>query len=1115
MLPRRAACASTGSARRSAATQPALEAELAALDAERSTRSATRSRPRASSSSCAAIRRAPRRASTRSPTARSSRRSCSSRETPRPGTALTHRRRGRLQRAGAGRGAGRPARARGARQSRSSTRGSRRWSATRRPSAAAPSSSTRTTRCSSRATTSGSTPLGLSNLDALYLCASAAPGRPVRPRAAARARAPRAARPRASRPRRACGSHYERAAAALLPTELSLGEFLELNAAFRAARSSARARSTRRDFVTRRRPRRLRGRRRRAASRADRAVASLTAGARRADAAEVAAADAAGRTLRERLVDLVFLGIPEAVPLLRARRRTSERSRLLGQARTIEAGGDPPARAVAGARGRASTLQARRPTQRVRHEQERLEAVFGRGFRALPLVRPANAARSSERRSPARTRCSAATRSQALSWLQGVSRVRPGASRLSGALCYAAALAPHRRARAQGRPAAVRRRRALGRAACRRRPATRPASSRSSRTSRRAFKPAQPLAGLVLDEWVETVPAAEVTTGVSFNYDAPGARPPQAVLLAVAPPGAERWDVETLEQILLETLELAQLRAVDPQALGGDALLQRALPALYVSGNVAGEALSTDFARAVSCTCRRSRSGRGSSPSRGSTTSTRACRRGRTTRSGCSRASGRPASSRARTRARRCRRACGWSARRSRASAPARRERIGAVPHRRPARDARRARARAARRRPAPRPARGGRGRALLPAAARALRRLRPGPPGVSSRAEDSAARPPRRRRRSRRRRYLAVMARPRAGRLPRLPEARADASTGRRRSEAAGQAAILPRPTRRRRSRPRVAFLDWFDARYGLAPAARRRAVGDADVGLRAARVLVRRLGAGPPTARSLSPRPSIPAARSSGTRSTSTRPRHSAPGPADPQPESVVRTVIPAPVRYSGMAADRWWEFEDGRVNLNRIEGDPDELMRLLLVEFALAYSNDWFVMPGRRRAGRALPPAVARGHRRLRRAHPRAALHGLGACRTPSGGCSRSARPRLARRAERSPGSALPAAGARGERPRRPGRGGDLPPRRAVEPRLGGRAARAEHRRRAPSTAPSCYEQPRTPTRCRCRRRSATGDARYRLATDRARLLDPVPAAAHRPGEAGHPPAARPPR
>jgi hypothetical protein len=56
--------------------------------------------------------------------------------------------------------------------------------------------------------------------------------------------------------------------------------------------------------------------------------------------------------------------------------------------------------------------------------------------------------------------------------------------------------------------------------------------------------------------------------------------------------------VESLEQTLLETLELARLRALDPQALGEDILLQRVLPALYISTNVAGETLSTDFRRA-------------------------------------------------------------------------------------------------------------------------------------------------------------------------------------------------------------------------------------------------------------------------------------------------------------------------------------------------------------------------------------------------------------------------------------------------------------------------------------------------------------------------------------
>ena len=104
-----------------------------------------------------------------------------------------------------------------------------------------------------------------------------------------------------------------------------------------------------------------------------------------------------------------------------------------------------------------------------------------------------------------------------------------------------------------------------------------------------------PLAGLVIDDWVEVVPGAEVTTGVAFHCESPGARPPQAVLLAVPPPATAQWDVETVEATLLETLELARLRALDPLALGTDPLLQRALPATYLSMNLAGDTVSTDF----------------------------------------------------------------------------------------------------------------------------------------------------------------------------------------------------------------------------------------------------------------------------------------------------------------------------------------------------------------------------------------------------------------------------------------------------------------------------------------------------------------------------------------
>lgn len=58
--------------------------------------------------------------------------------------------------------------------------------------------------------------------------------------------------------------------------------------------------------------------------------------------------------------------------------------------------------------------------------------------------------------------------------------------------------------------------------------------------------------------------------------------------------------------------------------------------------------------------------------------------------------------------------------------------------------------------------------------------------------------------------------------------------------------------------------------------------------------------------------------------------------------------RALLPTPVRYPGMPADRYWEFEDARVNLGRLEAGPTDLGRMLLVEYALVYGNDWFVIP-----------------------------------------------------------------------------------------------------------------------------------------------------------------------
>ena len=110
------------------------------------------------------------------------------------------------------------------------------------------------------------------------------------------------------------------------------------------------------------------------------------------------------------------------------------------------------------------------------------------------------------------------------------------------------------------------------------------------------------VSGLMIDEWIEVIPNARETAAVAFHHNEPNARAPQAVLIAVPPDERPTWEPETLEAILLETLELAKLRAVDLTALQGAAGKEEAalpvqlLPALYFASNAADQTISTDFA---------------------------------------------------------------------------------------------------------------------------------------------------------------------------------------------------------------------------------------------------------------------------------------------------------------------------------------------------------------------------------------------------------------------------------------------------------------------------------------------------------------------------------------
>ncbi len=102
------------------------------------------------------------------------------------------------------------------------------------------------------------------------------------------------------------------------------------------------------------------------------------------------------------------------------------------------------------------------------------------------------------------------------------------------------------------------------------------------------------LAGFVCDEWIELILNATETTALSFHYDAPGARPPQLMILAVPPePGMKTWNFQALLDTINETIALGQLRAVGPKEL--QVLAGGLLPALYLPNNFTKDVPNTDL----------------------------------------------------------------------------------------------------------------------------------------------------------------------------------------------------------------------------------------------------------------------------------------------------------------------------------------------------------------------------------------------------------------------------------------------------------------------------------------------------------------------------------------
>jgi hypothetical protein len=319
---------------------------------------------------------------------------------------------------------------------------------------------------------------------------------------------------------------------------------------------------------------------------ATRAGNAVTVLKRAADGLDGLPENATPARIRRALLAAAAAGVAGAVPAASDREGLAAQAAVaLGNARTsleaLDTAEDDFDRAAAD------------PAQRVAHDLERLRGVFGASFPALPRFEAANAGEL-DASHKARSTLLGGDDLAPAAWLQRVALVRPAVSRLHDVLTAAEALGrqvdpaglvvcqlpalPGDRWLALGLPEdRTLPRGALSVVAC----------------APDGFDPAEQLAGLVVDQWTETLPATSQTTGLTFHYDAPGARAPQCVLLAVPPdPAAERWDFDSLLGAVREARDLARLRLVDLQSVEG---ASRFLPALWFPFNLQAESPWIDF----------------------------------------------------------------------------------------------------------------------------------------------------------------------------------------------------------------------------------------------------------------------------------------------------------------------------------------------------------------------------------------------------------------------------------------------------------------------------------------------------------------------------------------
>jgi hypothetical protein len=297
-------------------------------------------------------------------------------------------------------------------------------------------------------------------------------------------------------------------------------------------------------------------------------------------------------SLRDLILRSAAFGVPGAVPLSAAGVSSEDRQILFTQAASIQKElaqrVEQLTTLISGFNPVTATTEQKRD-----HALARLRIVFGKAFVVLPRFTAANAAEL-EKALADSTKVQGGDPFASTTWFQRMARVRDAVGRLNASLNYSEAVNTGEKLtlsvaqlpygdtdRWVGLPL---------------QPGQKLPGGKLSLVVQAAtpIDVRKPLAGLLIDEWVETVPSATETTGIALQYDRPNATPPQNILIAVPPVVEVPWTVWSLQQVLLETLDLARIRAVDPDALDD---VGHYLPAMYFAINTEGDTVSTDFTK--------------------------------------------------------------------------------------------------------------------------------------------------------------------------------------------------------------------------------------------------------------------------------------------------------------------------------------------------------------------------------------------------------------------------------------------------------------------------------------------------------------------------------------